>query len=157
MNQPAYWGGGLPVEGIPVIVDHPKGKWGKRHPAHQEAQHHDHHHASHLPLCLLGGGGLCLGLRCLLGENQWKLLVRLKHRRTRSPPTQRRCVASRFRHAKPVWAAENDGAERDGKAEEEHEVGPIVVFVVGFVAVGSTAALLVFWDAPGGTDNESLL
>ena len=63
------------VESLSAVIHDPQRKNGVRCPAHQEAQHHDDHHPGHLPLCLLGGGRLSLGLCCLLSERSIKRLM----------------------------------------------------------------------------------
>lgn len=64
------------VKWCPTIIDDPQSKRGIRQPAHQEAQYHDHDHPGHLPLCLLGGRRLSLGLCCLwrkiASDKSWK-------------------------------------------------------------------------------------
>lgn len=65
-REDGWYGRQSQVERLPTVVDDPESKGGVWHVAHQEAQHHDDHHPGHLFFCLLGGGGLSLGLCCLL-------------------------------------------------------------------------------------------
>lgn len=64
------YGGKSQVKSLPAVVDHPKSEGGVRQPADQESHHHDHNHPGHLPLSLLGGGGLGLSFCCLAKEGR---------------------------------------------------------------------------------------
>ena len=63
------------------------------------------------------------------------------------------CAAYRFQYEKQLRVAENNGRERDSKAEteEEHHIGLVVKLVVSRVPVWSTGALHSLWDIPAET------
>lgn len=61
-----------------------------------------------------------------------------------------------FESYEKLRIAKNDGGKwnSEAKAEEEHHIGLIVVFVVGCVPVRTTRALQAFWDVPARTQRE---
>lgn len=64
-------------------------------------------------------------------------------------------IAYRFQHEQQLWVAEDDGGERDSKAEaeEEHHVGFIVKLVACCVPVWATGTLHALWDIPRKRNN----